>query len=73
MNPDHIVAALMIGGALLWLAVGCVGAARVVGTGAGGDGDPAPTEATLWVNRSVDCPEAPAQAHHSGVGAGRGQ
>jgi len=28
MNPDHIVAALMIGGALLWLAVGCVGAGR---------------------------------------------
>lgn len=34
-----------------------------VGTGAGGDGDPAQTEATLRVNRSVDCPEAPAQAH----------
>jgi len=28
MNPDHIAAALMIGGALLWLAVGCVGAGR---------------------------------------------
>lgn len=36
------------------------------GTGAGGGGDPAldsiGTEATPWVNRSVDCPEAPAQA-----------
>jgi hypothetical protein len=38
-------------------------AAEGVGTGAGGGDDPALTEATSWVNRSVDCPEAPAQAH----------
>jgi hypothetical protein len=37
--------------------------ARGVGTGVGGGDDPALIEATLWVNRSVDCPEAPAQAH----------
>ena len=36
-----------------------------VGTGAGGASDPAQTEATDRVNRSVDCPEAPAQAHSS--------
>ena len=37
----------------------------MVGTGAGRGGDPAQTEATLWVNGSMDCPKAPAQAHHS--------
>jgi len=31
MSADHIVATLMIGGALLWLAVGCVGAGWVSG------------------------------------------
>jgi hypothetical protein len=36
-----------------------------VGTGASGENDPARQgrEATFWVNRSVDTPEAPAQAH----------
>lgn len=34
-----------------------------VGTGAGGGDDRAKAEATSWVNGSMDCPEAPAQAH----------
>lgn len=32
------------------------------GTGAGEEGDPDSSEATAWVTRSTDCPEAPAQA-----------
>lgn len=41
---------------------------RGVGTGAGGGDDRAvAAEATSWVNRSTDYPEAPAQAHPSTV------
>jgi hypothetical protein len=36
----------------------------VVGTGAG-EGAPRQDTGSAWVTRSADCPEAPAQAHHS--------